>query len=139
MSQTHLLNPQSALQFIFGGDAIFTLVSRKTRTRFTYRVSKAKQGERYFVRLLIGPDNMSDYQYVGMIQDRNFGLTEKSHLNIDSPPVVAFKWMLDRLLSDRNLPNAEFYHIGRCARCARLLTVPESIESGFGPECREKK
>jgi len=23
----------------------------------------------------------------------------------------------------------------RCGRCGRVLTVPESVESGFGPEC----
>jgi hypothetical protein len=27
------------------------------------------------------------------------------------------------------------WHEGRCGRCGRKLTVPESIESGFGPEC----
>jgi hypothetical protein len=27
------------------------------------------------------------------------------------------------------------WHEGSCARCGKKLTVPESIESGFGPEC----
>jgi hypothetical protein len=27
------------------------------------------------------------------------------------------------------------WHEGRCGRCGRRLTVPESIESGYGPEC----
>ena len=32
----------------------------------------------------------------------------------------------------------EARHEGRCARCGRALTVPESIDSGFGPECARK-
>jgi len=27
------------------------------------------------------------------------------------------------------------FHEGACGRCGRTLTVPESIASGFGPEC----
>ena len=29
----------------------------------------------------------------------------------------------------------EVWHEGRCGRCNRALTVPESIASGIGPEC----
>jgi len=31
-----------------------------------------------------------------------------------------------------------YYHEGRCGRCARRLTVPESIINGIGPECAKK-
>ena len=34
------------------------------------------------------------------------------------------------------LAKAEFWHEGRCGRCGRTLTVPESIASGVGPECQ---
>jgi hypothetical protein len=48
---------------------------------------------------------------------------------------VAFAWFWDRLRNG-NLPEqVEVHHEGRCGRCGRALTVPESIESGFGPEC----
>jgi hypothetical protein len=26
-------------------------------------------------------------------------------------------------------------HAGKCGRCGRKLTVPQSIETGIGPEC----
>jgi len=32
----------------------------------------------------------------------------------------------------------EFYHMGRCAACGLSLTNPESIETGYGPICRER-
>jgi hypothetical protein len=30
------------------------------------------------------------------------------------------------------------HHEGRCCRCGRKLTVPESIETGLGPECASR-
>ena len=33
----------------------------------------------------------------------------------------------------------EFMFEGRCRKCNRRLTNPESIESGLGPECRKLK
>lgn len=32
-------------------------------------------------------------------------------------------------------PSLEVWHEGRCGRCGRALTVPESIASGIGPVC----
>lgn len=37
--------------------------------------------------------------------------------------------------SSSSLLCVEIWHEGKCGRCGRQLTVPESIESGFGPEC----
>ena len=33
------------------------------------------------------------------------------------------------------ITKADGWHEGRCGRCGRKLTVPESIEAGYGPEC----
>jgi len=35
-------------------------------------------------------------------------------------------------------PQMDVHHEGRCGRCNRKLTVPESIENGLGPECAGK-
>ena len=46
-----------------------------------------------------------------------------------------FAWFW-RTLNGGTFPATfEFWHEGRCAACARRLTVPESIERGLGPEC----
>ena len=31
--------------------------------------------------------------------------------------------------------NLRVYHEGKCCRCGRTLTTPESIKKGIGPEC----
>jgi hypothetical protein len=32
----------------------------------------------------------------------------------------------------------KIWHCGRCGACARALSVPASIKTGFGPDCAEK-
>jgi hypothetical protein len=50
--------------------------------------------------------------------------------------VVAWTWFCRHLFERDTVPDGlEVWHEGRCGRCNRKLTVPASIESGFGPEC----
>lgn len=128
----------SPIQFAMAGNAIFTVRSVKTGVRYTYRVKQAdpKPGQTetpYFVSLLAGPDNTADYQYIGMIRDGRFATTRASKLPANSAPCVAFGWFIAHPTI-----GVEVYHAGRCGRCARVLTVPESIASGYGPECSGK-
>ena len=131
-------------KFMTGGKAIFTLVNELTKNRYTYKVEVQKknhivpQSKKYFfVSVLTGSNNETDYNYIGMLKIENnnivFYLTQKSKMKEDSVPVKVFSWLLKNF---NNLPiNIKFYHEGYCARCGRKLTVPESINTGFGPEC----
>jgi len=130
---------EAALAYIRAGKATVTLVSVKTGTRFTYRVSAAPEGEALFVGLLSGPDNTSDYKYMGRISRGVFWAGRKiprpHDVGASAPSSKAFAWAW-RALSRGVLPDElEVWHEGRCGRCARKLTVPASIASGFGPEC----
>lgn len=135
---SHQLTDQSAiLQFMFAGKARFTLVSPKTQTRFTYRINKAEDGGTYFVSLLTQPDNENGFTYMGLIRpDLSFRTTRKATIGPSSLGFRAFTWFCAKLMSGP--PPCEFWHEGRCGRCGRTLTVPESVESGFGPECITK-
>lgn len=131
------LNHLDALNFILAGKSVFTLVSEKTSTRYTYSVAKAKRGEAWFVSLLTGPDNTSNYTYLGYITfdgALSFRLTKKSRLSSDAVPVKAFAWTFGKLVAEQQ-PPVEIWHSGRCGCCGRALTVPESIASGIGPTC----
>lgn len=125
--------------FIKGGNATFTVTSIKTGTRFTYKV-KAKDiadpSTIFFVSVLTGSNNESDFSYLGILtQDGTFRRTANSRVSEDAPSSRAFAWFIRHVDSDA----VEFHHAGRCARCARKLTVPESVETGFGPECAQKR
>jgi len=132
-----------ALDFILAGNAYFTLRSLKTGKRYTYRVAVAKDSRDtptplHFVSVLTGPDNSSDYTYIGTIRDRTFRWGKRGGLDAKAPSVQAIEWALAQLVAGRLPTSLEVWHQGRCGRCGRLLTVPESIDRGLGPECAGK-
>jgi len=135
------LHPNKAVEFMLAGNARFTLRSVQSGVRYTYKIRKSDdRGDCvrptvWFVSLLTGSDNNSDYTYMGLINSNKFGVTRKSKYSETSQPVVAFKWVWGKLIANLDPHGVEIWHSGRCGRCGRSLTVPESIESGFGPEC----
>jgi hypothetical protein len=126
-------------QFMRAGKAVVTLKSLKSGARFTYRLTVSEDKQAIFVGLMSGPDNNSHYKYIGRVARDIFWAGRKvprpGDISPDAPGSVAFAWAW-RQLATGNMPaTLEVWHEGRCGRCARRLTVPESIASGFGPEC----
>ena len=69
-----LVGAQRIKDFVFGGKAVFTLVSGRTGARFTYRVVRAPgedDGRPWFVKVLTGSDNDADYRYPGQLPLRH--------------------------------------------------------------------
>jgi hypothetical protein len=136
MSEAHrLTDPKAISQFVFAGNSRFTLVSTATGKRFTFRV-KTADDKPSFVSVLNGQCNENSYEFIGTVFGKTtFRHGRKSKVSFNAPSVTAFNWFFERLLAG-NIPAAvEFWHEGRCGRCARPLTDPVSIASGFGPEC----
>lgn len=142
-------DPEAIKRFILAGKAIFTLVSERTATRYTFKVSKAEpnpqyhnQVPTYFVNVLNGPDNGASYVYAGLLQDMGMGWgirqTRGSRVSPSADSYKAISWYLSRVLNHRPVEGVEFWHEGKCGRCGRRLTVPESIAAGIGPECATK-
>lgn len=123
--------------YVLAGNAKFTVENTATGGRFTYHVCKSnKWANTWYVSVLVGPDNTRDYLYIGSITGLTFQRTPKSKIREDAASFVAFKWFNDCVNGMRDLPEqVKVYHVGYCGRCGRQLTVPESIEWGFGPEC----
>jgi hypothetical protein len=142
---THKLSPDKTLQFILAGHSIFTIRKIETGGRFTYRVTVPEDQKVspelatpsiYFVSVLTGSDNTSDYSYIGYIRNGKFTYGNKSRVGIQAPSVRVFDVVFNQLLMNSVLlTKIEIWHEGRCGRCGRTLTVPESIESGYGSEC----
>lgn len=126
-------------RFALAGNATFTVTSRKTGTRFTFRVRQPKDNTPHFVSLLNGPDNENSFCFLGTIfNGENFVHGKKSHVGPDAPSALAFKWVWAHRNDPTLTEKVEIHHEGRCCRCGRKLTVPESIESGIGPECASR-
>ena len=137
-------------KFALAGNAYFTALSAKTGTRFTFRVTRAgldhpardTQPPVWWVFLLRGADNTRDYAFLGSLRpdvpgsaQLRYAQSVRSPVRLDAPGARAARWVLPRVANGLPTPHCEIYHEGRCGRCGRLLTVPESIISGFGPEC----
>jgi len=130
------------LDFILAGNATFT-ISNSAGVRYTYKVKRSKMTHGYdrestFVSLLTGADNEIDYTYLGMLVEGNRVITTRaSRMSADSLPVKVINWAINQLERFGQLPEGySIHHEGRCGRCGRTLTVPESIDSGIGPECQ---
>ena len=152
-----LFRSSAIREFLFAGQAIFTIVSLKSGLRFTYKVRAKKQdveelarrtaaGEVteegfvcHFVNLLRGPDNTTDFAYLGVLRKPGrFFTTPKSRITQHPASHKALVWFLEALKTERQDVfgiQLEFCHAGRCGVCGRLLTVPSSVATGIGPVC----
>lgn len=138
--------------WILAGDAIFTVKVPAGfgdfAPHYTYRVRKVemKASGKYpartawFVSNLTGPDNTADYTYLGeVLTNGEVKLTAKSAFPETAKRVKLLRRVLARVFAGEiaAIEAAGFAvnHEGFCGRCGALLTVPESVECGFGPEC----
>lgn len=136
--------------FVLAGDAIFTIelpgeLAAKHAPHYTFRVQHVEKNDRYpesyFVKMLTGPDNTSDYSYIGKLDPHTSEVrtTAKSFLPQNAFPVALLNRLLARIWTDDHdaymRHGFKTHHEGRCCRCGRPLTTPESCERGIGPEC----
>jgi hypothetical protein len=144
--QGQLTDPKAALAFMLAGKSFITLRSLSSGNRYTYRIELADKRnptdlDRYFVNVLVGPDNWSNYKYMGMITkcsngSLSFKRTQGSKISEDAPSYIGFNFCFAQLVA-ANMRGFEVWHEGKCGRCGKKLTVPESIATGFGPDCLE--
>lgn len=145
------LTSTDAMAFLLAGDAVVTFRNDETGNRFTYRLSCPKRdterGGRVadrenglrFVALLDGPDNTSNYSYLGFVRDGGeYVHGRKSRVGAEAPSVEVFAWVWDHLRAGTLPAMISIWHEGRCGRCGRALTVPDSVARGIGPECAGK-
>jgi hypothetical protein len=92
-----------------------------------------------------GSDNEHVFAYLGHVYNDVAGYRythgRKSKIGADSASAKAFDWFWRVVVAQRRSVDQwqiDVWHESRCGRCGRKLTVPESIESGFGPECLTK-
>lgn len=117
------------------GKASFTILNPKTQVRFTYRARPSDDGKVFFIDLLRGPNNYDDYSYIGIINARGeFRWTAKSKVAREALSFRAFEFFSKHFEDER----LDVWQEGRCGRCGRKLTVPESIDRGLGPDCATK-
>jgi len=151
------MNTEQLKHFIYGGDAIFTVIGKGDRRR-TYRVFRSKADKdnlnvKNTVGVLTGPSNMTDYTYFAQIDKegryypiaaatmvgKNLRVTGKERMSYNSDSAIIFRYLLRLVRENKPLPpTMEIMHADLCGRCRKPLTVPKSIERGLGPDCAKK-
>lgn len=144
-----------SLNYIMAGDATFTFLSVKTTKRFTFKCEQSKKydetlkkvvkQDRWFVSVLTGRNNDSDYSYIGTIDSKSnnkwiLRFTAKSKVTKEAPSAIAFNFILDALQNsvssiDKLRDKLKIFHDGNCSKCGRHLTDPISTAIGQGPIC----
>jgi hypothetical protein len=134
-------NKIKSVDFFKGGNALFTVGNSKGE-HYTYKIRQPKgENKPFFVSLLTGPENTNDYTYLGIYNPNSHDviLTSKSKFNQESVPVKVIRWAIKIVVANKEFPAGyTIQHEGRCCRCGRTLTTPESIENGIGPECAKR-
>jgi hypothetical protein len=131
-------------EFLTSGTAIFT-VSNPEGAHYTYRISAPDEqrdpaNPTYFLSYMYGPDNTSDYTYMAMMNGGGaVFLTKASKVKAGEKIFEVAKWAIRVVWNGKAAPEGyKIQHIGKCGRCGRPLTTPESLETGIGPICSGK-
>jgi formylmethanofuran dehydrogenase subunit E len=129
-----LTNP---LEFILAGKATFTVQNTETQNRFTYKVER-KTENLHFVSIMTGPSNTNDFTYLGSIRNKVYKHGRKSDIKGSAQSAIVFEWLWAKLMKGDLPEEVAIFHEGRCGRCGRKLTTPESVTAGFGPHCAKE-
>lgn len=141
--------PTFLLLQIQAGRSILTVRSNKTQSRYTFRFRRPDpmpgKTTPIWVSMLGGPEDGRNWSFLGTIWPHEgrwwtFNRSPKSKVPADDRVFVVLEW-INRYLPaapDALMEQSTWWHEGCCGRCGRRLTVPESIETGFGPDCAGK-
>lgn len=136
--------PKLSKEFLLAGRAVFTVNNDKGE-HYTYKV-RGKDGEykgekqRTFF-LSVKKDSLQSrfgYVYIGIVNPDKGTIkcTTKSHFMPGQREYDVAAWASQCVIQKKLIPdNYQIQHAGRCGRCAKLLTDPQSIERGIGPDC----
>lgn len=128
--------------FVLGGRALFT-VSNANSTHYTFKVERKdpKPGSRFttpsfFLYVKAGTVDKKK-TYMGVVTPQlQLRLTRGSKFAADSTTVKVATFALSVITGARALPEGySIEHAGKCGRCGKKLTHPESKRIGFGPDC----
>jgi hypothetical protein len=133
-----LVRGKQLREYVFAGNATFTVLNTESKNRFTIRVKKHKKEDLYFVSVLTGTDNVNSYTFLGTYfpKGKKYKRSNKSSIGFEAVSAKTVNWFFNTYLNNQSkFGVVEVYHEGSCGRCGRKLTTPKSVRDGFGPEC----
>jgi hypothetical protein len=158
---SHKLGLAGIAKFVFAGNAVFTVVSKKTGKRLTFKVQLAKvrgcscsqeegaedcsacvearRDPRWFVKVMTGSDNESErsYEYIGfaVVEDgaKKFIYGgRKAHASQDADSVKVAGWLV------RKIAGLESGDADACANAVESLRDTEVWHEGVCGRCAHR-
>lgn len=139
------VNPLALPHFFFAGRSVLTFRNNETGSHMTVKVKQAtdKKDRKiklpiFFVFVSLLGDGETSYRFGGTIFQENMGIKLGKDVQPGSQLHQVMGFLLKALKDPQILRGkVSLLHEGRCCRCSLPLTHPESINTGFGPDCLE--
>lgn len=110
-----------------------------------YRTMRVETGNGFFadkkiIGFLTGPNNEADYTNFGHVDSfGNLAFWRKFSATQTPERLQRIRRAVEIIANEpKEAGKAYAMHSGKCWRCNRTLTTPESIANGIGPICAEK-
>jgi len=140
------VNPLRLRELFFAGNSGLTFQNPTTGTHMTVKVKQArdKQDRKkrlpiFFVSVSLLGDQTTGFIFAGTFFTDTMTLKLSKHAPSESRLGKVMTWLFHVVQNPAVLreKRVTVLHEGRCCRCALPLTHPESINTGFGPDCLE--
>ena len=124
-------------KFLFAGNSYFIMTSKRTGTKYQFHICSNDEKTLWFVNVV----DKHGAEYAGYIKKfkgaYNWYKGRGGKYDLSDNRILSLMW-LTRHLHDVDIQDKiTIQHVGRCARCGKKLTTPESIELGLGPICAD--
>ena len=135
------ITPEQFRNFIFAGRSVFTLENSETGNYLTFKVKQIKKNYKevpgqFAIECKTLGDKAHGYKFLGFV-DLNERKFKKRYWDANFVGFKTWVWLLKNLERLEDFTKLAIYHEGRCCKCGMPLTVPESIDSGIGPDCKK--
>lgn len=125
--------------FIFGGNANFTLLNENSNISYQYVIKRCKDNNKmFFVSVKEGREPLTYAGYMVVINENTIAYQtgKKGNRSRTDPAIKGLEYAI--VHGKATLPSPmRMYHHGKCACCGKKLTDEESIRLGIGPYCRK--
>lgn len=118
-------------------DGYYTVVGPKGGHRTLRITTIDDNGTKQWLAYLSGADNVGDYKSVGFVNGNEVSLFSK-YTGQYADIMAAARFLVKNVDKLDECGRQYAIRSGKCYRCNRLLTTPESVARGLGPICASK-
>jgi len=134
------VNISKLSQFFFAGRSTLTFRNNEKGTHTTVRVKQLKDRKTplpiFYVFVSLVGDSEYGFRFGGTIFKDSLHLKLGRDVEVGGQLHKVMEFLMGALANPEPLKKrVALLHEGKCCRCSRQLTHPESINTGFGPEC----